>query len=82
MSTVFPSRDVVTTEEPLDTIPRFLDVRKKPVVVQAAQMPCGFSVKTPEGIMTGQAGDFLMRGVNGEYYPCSQDVFNKTYEVV
>ncbi|QNN99448.1 hypothetical protein SEA_SEPHIROTH_114 [Gordonia Phage Sephiroth] len=31
------------------------------------------------GVMTG---DFIIRGIQGEYYPCNADVFEETYEVV
>jgi hypothetical protein len=41
-----------------------------------------FEVNTLEGIMTGNAGDYLMMGVSGEYYPCAQDIFEKSYEFV
>ena len=32
--------------------------------------------------MTARAGDYIIRGVNGEIYPCKADIFEKTYEVV
>lgn len=39
-------------------------------------------IKTLEGVMRGDAGDYIIRGVNGEIYPCKPDIFNKTYEKV
>ena len=39
-------------------------------------------IKTLEGIMIGQLGDFIIQGVNGEIYPCKPDIFEKTYELV
>ena len=39
-------------------------------------------IKTLEGIMHANYGDFIIRGVNGEIYPCKPDIFNKTYEEV
>lgn len=42
---------------------------------------CGdLKIKTLEGIMTASVGDYIIRGVNGEFYPCKPDVFEKTYE--
>lgn len=41
-----------------------------------------FYIKTLEGNMRISVGDFIIRGVNGEYYPCKPDVFEKTYEKV
>lgn len=39
-------------------------------------------IKTLEGIMTASKGDFIIKGVNGEFYPCKPDIFEKTYEKV
>lgn len=38
------------------------------------------SIETMEGTVVGRPGDWLIRGVNGEFYPCEPDVFAKTYE--
>lgn len=35
-----------------------------------------------EGEMTAQVGDWIIRGVNGEFYPCKPDIFAKTYEIL
>jgi hypothetical protein len=39
-------------------------------------------IKTLEGIMTCNAGDYLIRGIIGELYPCKPDIFEATYEAV
>jgi hypothetical protein len=39
-------------------------------------------VLTLEGEMVAIPGDFIIRGVNGEFYPCKPDIFAKTYEAV
>lgn len=41
-----------------------------------------FKVKTLEGIMTATKEDYLIKGVNGEFYPCKSEIFEKTYEKV
>lgn len=38
------------------------------------------AIDTLEGTMVASPGDWIIRGVTGEYYPCKPDVFNKTYE--
>lgn len=38
-------------------------------------------IKTLEGIMVAKTGDYIIRGVEGEIYPCKPDIFEKTYEV-
>lgn len=44
--------------------------------------PAWCEIKTLEGIMIAKAGDYIIRGINGEIYPCEADIFEKTYEVV
>ncbi len=39
-------------------------------------------IKTLEGEMTANIGDYIIKGVNGEFYPCKPDIFEKTYEEV
>ncbi len=38
------------------------------------------SIATLEGEMTAQPGDWIIRGVKGELYPCKPDIFEATYE--
>lgn len=37
------------------------------------------AIQTLEGVMTGEPGDWIIQGVNGEFYPCKPDIFAKTY---
>lgn len=39
-------------------------------------------IKTLEGVMTADIGDYVIKGVNNEIYPCKPDIFQKTYELV
>lgn len=39
-------------------------------------------IQTLEGTMRADIGDYIIRGINGEYYPCKPDIFDKTYECV
>lgn len=41
-----------------------------------------FNVKTLEGIVIATKDDYLIKGVDGELYPCKIDIFEKTYERV
>jgi len=69
--------------------------RKKPVVVEAFQWKpemgevgpvkqrfIGFVIETPEGDMFVNDGDWVIKGVKGEFYPCKPDIFEATYEKV
>jgi hypothetical protein len=39
-------------------------------------------IETLEGTMRGNRGDWIIRGVQGELYPCRADIFEQTYEAV
>ena len=79
--------------------------RKRPLVIEAFQLPqldenptpelLAFlekmnqewllddgtvAINTLEGTMVASPGDWIIKGVTGEYYPCKPDVFRKTYE--
>jgi len=43
-------------------------------------VPEHLRIDTLEGTMTAQVGDFIIRGVQNEFYPCKPDIFWKTYE--
>ena len=37
-------------------------------------------IATLEGDMVAKKGDYIIKGVQGEYYPCKPDIFAETYE--
>lgn len=39
-------------------------------------------ISTLEGTMTISENDFIIKGIQGEFYPCKPDIFKKTYEKV
>ncbi len=40
------------------------------------------TIETLEGTHEASIGDYIIEGVNGEFYPCKPDIFEKTYEEV
>lgn len=82
--------------------------RKKPVVIEAMQIPQpndieghgriwgwfyvnkfedfkvtdekGYDLKTLEGVLHALPGDWIIRGVKGEFYSCRNEIFEMTYE--
>ena len=56
--------------------------RQKPIEIDAFQIEQDMIIKTLEGDMRAQRGDWIITGVNGEQYPCKPDIFDKTYERV
>ena len=39
-------------------------------------------IQTLEGVMIANGGDYIIKGVQGEVYPCKSDIFHATYEPV
>lgn len=39
-------------------------------------------IRTLEGTMHASVGDYIIKGVDGEFYPCKPDIFEKTYDRV
>lgn len=71
-------RDGLKSQERMDALAAWCDGEIKDDAVD------GFClmIATPEGRMKGRPGDWLIRGVGGEFYPCKPDIFAKTYEPV
>jgi len=42
--------------------------------------PPELEIQTLEGLMTAQFGDWIIKGVEGEFYPCKSSIFDATYE--
>lgn len=40
----------------------------------------GIALPTLEGVMVASVGDWIIKGVKGEFYPCKPDIFEATYE--
>lgn len=39
-------------------------------------------IETLEGTMTASLGDYIVKGIDGEFYPVKPDIFEQTYEVL
>lgn len=46
------------------------------------KMLIGIAINTLEGTMKAGYGDYIIKGVKGEFYPCKPDIFLATYEEV
>ena len=55
--------------------------RKLPTVISSNE-DTQLVVSTLEGDMKVSKKDYVIKGVNGEFYPCKPDIFEKTYDVV
>lgn len=60
---------------PLDFLGEAENVRASSVIGDDAVL-----IETLEGTMRAEKGDWIIRGVKGELYPCKPDIFEATYE--
>jgi len=42
----------------------------------------GLNIPTLEGLMHADENDYIIKGIQGEFYPCKPDIFEQTYEKV
>ena len=61
--------------------------RKKPVIIEAIQYAYEFYgntlyIYTLEGKMLASQNDYIIKGIDGEYYPCKPYIFEQTYDLV
>ncbi len=73
--------DVNQVEDPIWIIEA---IKKRDVcfVNYEADKICVMLINTLEGSMKANQGDYIIKGINGEIYPCKPDIFEKTYELV
>lgn len=73
------------TYEKFEEVEGLMPCMKKPLVVHAKRIDEPFKVYTLEHTeepFQGKAGDYLMRGIEGELYVCDGNIFEKTYDFV
>jgi len=58
------------------------EYQKRPLTIRAVELKERIRIKTREGYLWGQPGDFLIEGVQGEIYPCGREIFLQTYDEV
>lgn len=63
-------------EDGLFEMKRFLNDGKADYVIG----PDYLSIETLEGPICASPGDYIIKGVRGEFYPCKPDIFKETYE--
>jgi len=55
---------------------------KLPVAIKAMRIDIPFRVETPNWVINGNPGDWLIMRADGQCYPCRDDIFRKTYKEV
>lgn len=70
------------TKDCTDRIKKFIGVATEFHIIVSEAGFHSISIETLEGTMKAHEGDFIIKGVNGELYPCKDEIFKKTYEEV
>jgi hypothetical protein len=60
----------------------FMGCPRGGLTVMPDQKDLGLLILTTEGVLFARPGDWIIKGVKGEFYPCKPDIFEQTYEVV
>lgn len=82
-------RKIPVEIEALEAIPENINAilawstEERPITIPTiGYAPREIFIATLEGVMTAREGDFIIKGVKGEVYPCKPDIFALTYEAV
>ncbi len=70
------------TQDSIDNLRKFIgdEAYKERCFVYPASN--GLKITTPSSEVIVQVGDYIIRGIEGEIYPCKPDIFEKAYERV
>ena len=63
----------------LNALTRFTEGSRRRIEFDSDKL---IRIETLEGVMTANVGDYIIKGVKGELYPCKPDIFEMTYEEV
>jgi len=66
------------SKEAFETLLKYSGEREITIASDDKDILC---IKTLEGVMVAKKGDWIIKGVKGELYPCRNDIFQVTYEI-
>ena len=70
----------IDTPERLEELSKFIDNQPLRVDYKIPNKPV-LKLQTLEGVHIASVGDFIIKGVKGEFYPCKPDIFEHPYEI-
>lgn len=68
------------TEDNIDFVLAWIEDSTSPPA--RAWKEFGIKLTTLEGVMYAPFGDWIIKGIAGEFYPCKSDIFDSTYESI
>ena len=69
------------TEDSFEDVAEWMASHGESLGATLGEVAC-LHIFTLEGEMRADPGDWIIRGVQGEFYPCKPDIFDETYEPV
>lgn len=69
-------------KEIIDFCPNAHFYREFKNIVNVEMAPWKLYIHTLEGSMKAEIGDYIIQGVNGEFYPCKENIFKETYNII
>jgi hypothetical protein len=70
------------TKTNADVVATWCGGERKLIVSSPAGMQYGVAIATLEGVMLATPGYYIIKGVEGEFYPCKSEIFHKTHKLV
>lgn len=70
------------TRDSIDEVDKFTGNTMNICIERRINGKVSANIETPKGVMKVEIGDYIIKGVKGEFYPCKPDIFNLTYEMV
>ena len=75
--------EAVQFKDTEESILELSELGLEPVCVDYADLDNPvLKIETLEGLIVATEGDYIIKGVQGEFYPCKPDIFKETYEKV
>ena len=78
---VIEAMQFLDNAETITNLAEFIDNQNLRVDYADPENPV-IKIETMEGVMSASVGDYIIKGVQGEFYPCKPAIFEQTYEVV
>jgi hypothetical protein len=72
----------ISPDSTLEELERLAEMCNGGIGWGAGAKPTGILIETLEGIMRADLGDWIVKGVSGEFYPVKPNIFDVTYEAV
>lgn len=69
-------------QKPQDAAPLLRWIREGGYTADFEPFSADILITTLEGVMRASNGDYIIKGVQGEFYPCKPDIFVATYDEV